>query len=73
MHTEAAYRLYAPPVFHRQLEESIAAQAEIGPAVRLVIVEGNYLLLDVPPWQKIRDLCTEVWYLDLPMMSGSAG
>lgn len=65
VHTEAAYRLYAP-VFDRQQEHSLAAAAEIGPAVRLVIVEGNYLLLDVDPWQKVRDLCTEIWYLDLP-------
>lgn len=32
---------------------------------RVVIVEGNYLLLDDEPWNQIRALLDESWYLDV--------
>ena len=32
---------------------------------RLVIVEGNYLLLNETPWCRIRDLLDETWYLNV--------
>jgi pantothenate kinase len=53
--------VYAP-VFDRAIEDSIAAAQQISDRVRLVIVEGNYLLL----WPEIAELCDEVWYLDPP-------
>lgn len=31
---------------------------------RLVIVEGNYTLLDEEPWREITRLCTEKWFVD---------
>jgi pantothenate kinase len=31
-----------------------------------VLVEGNYLLLDDAPWNEIRPLSNEIWYLDVP-------
>lgn len=30
----------------------------------LVIVEGNYLLVDQEPWVHVRDLLAECWYVD---------
>lgn len=57
--------IYAP-VFHREIEESIAHETEIGPTVGLVITEGNYLLLDTDPWVDIGPLLDESWYVDLP-------
>lgn len=35
------------------------------PAVRLVVAEGNYLLVSDGPWGRLRDLLDEVWFLDL--------
>jgi pantothenate kinase len=35
--------------------------------VRLVIVEGNYLLLDTAPWPRVWASLEEVWYLDTPV------
>jgi pantothenate kinase len=32
---------------------------------RVVIVEGNYLLLDEEPWCAIRTLLSETWFLDI--------
>lgn len=56
--------VYAPE-FHREIEDSIAHVVEVGPAVRLVITEGNYLLVPQPPWGLVRPLLDEAWFLRL--------
>ncbi len=53
------------PVFHREIEESIAHETEIGASVRLVITEGNYLLLGRDPWTRVAGLLDEVWFVEL--------
>ena len=56
--------VYAPK-FDRSIEEPIAGAIPVRPADGLVIVEGNYLLLDESPWTQIRptlDLCA---YLEI--------
>lgn len=52
------------PVFHREIEESIAAEATIGPEVRGLIIEGNYLLLEQGGWQAVRPLLDACWFVD---------
>ncbi|WP_265499894.1 nucleoside/nucleotide kinase family protein [Paracoccus beibuensis] len=42
------------PVFDRTFEISRAAAREIAADVRLVLVEGSYLLLDSPGWRDLR-------------------
>jgi pantothenate kinase len=54
--------VYAPEFF-RDLEEPIAGALAIPQQVRLIIVEGNYLLLDEGPWRDTSGLLDEVWYL----------
>jgi pantothenate kinase len=56
--------VYAP-AFGRQLEQPIAGSIPVRPEARLVITEGNYLLLDEPPWTMVRRLLDEVWWVDL--------
>ncbi|MFI6762902.1 nucleoside/nucleotide kinase family protein [Micromonospora sp. NPDC050417] len=56
--------VYAPE-FRRELEESIAGAIAVPPQVRLVVTEGNYLLVPAPPWDELRGLLDEVWFLDL--------
>jgi pantothenate kinase len=53
------------PVFHREIEESIAAEAVVSPHTLGVIVEGNYLLHDRDGWEIIRPLLDQCWYLDV--------
>jgi pantothenate kinase len=55
--------VYAPE-FRREIEESFAGAIPIEPDVPLVITEGNYLLLDSPPWSDIRGLLDEAWFLE---------
>ncbi|MEV4498546.1 nucleoside/nucleotide kinase family protein [Micromonospora arborensis] len=56
--------VYAPE-FRRELEEPVAGSIEVPPSVRLVVTEGNYLLLPDFPWQEVRTLLHEAWFLDL--------
>lgn len=53
------------PEFRRDLEEAISASVSIEPHVRLVVVEGNYLLASIEPWREIRSLMDEVWYVQV--------
>ena len=56
--------VYAPE-FHREIEEPIAGAVAVPRTVTIVLVEGNYLLLDDGPWRGVRGLLDQVWYLDL--------
>lgn len=64
-HPAAGETVYAPE-FSRELEEPIAGAVPVPSTARVVVTEGNYLLLPVAPWARVRALCTEVWYLDVP-------
>ncbi|SNY48767.1 nucleoside/nucleotide kinase family protein [Paractinoplanes atraurantiacus] len=56
--------IYAPG-FERVIEQPVAGTIPVVREARLIISEGNYLLLDDPLWRPLRDLFTEVWYADL--------
>lgn len=56
--------IYAP-VFHREIEDSIANELAIDPSVTLIITEGNYLLVRAEPWGRVITLLDEVWYVEL--------
>ena len=56
--------VYAPS-FDRSIEEPVADAISIEPTDELVIVEGNYLLLDEPPWAQIRPVLHLCAYLEL--------
>jgi pantothenate kinase len=55
--------VYAP-AFDRNIEQPIAGGIAIPSDARLVVTEGNYLLDDDPPWPSIRDLLSQVWFVD---------
>lgn len=57
--------VYAP-AFDRAVGEPVAGSIPIGPAIRLVVVEGNYLLAPVEPWAHIRELLAESWFVATP-------
>jgi pantothenate kinase len=54
--------VYAPG-FDRTLEQPLAAALVVLPSVRLVITEGNYLLLDHPAWKRARRAMDCVWFV----------
>jgi len=51
------------PGFDRELEQPVAAAMVVPPTARLVITEGNYLLLDRPAWREVRAELDQVWFL----------
>jgi len=56
----------AVPVFDRDLEISRAGARMIPHAVRALVVEGNYLLLDQAPWARLRAMFDMTVFVDVP-------
>ena len=56
----------AVPVFDRRLDLSRAGARIIEPRHRVVLVEGNYLLLDTPPWDALAGMFDRTLYIDVP-------
>lgn len=57
----------AVPVFDRDLEVARAAARIIPASIRLIVAEGNYLLLDRAPWTELLPLYDRTAYLDVPI------
>jgi pantothenate kinase len=51
------------PGFDRTLEQPLAAALVVLPSARLVVTEGNYLLLDDPQWERARRAMDAVWFV----------
>jgi pantothenate kinase len=56
--------VYAPG-FERVLEQPLAGAIPVPPTARLVVTEGNYLLLDTGAWARVRAALDEVWFCAL--------
>lgn len=63
LHTETERPVYAPG-FERELEQPIAAAMVVPPRARLVVTEGNYLLLARPEWREARRSVDAVWWVE---------
>ncbi|CAB4926544.1 MAG: nucleoside/nucleotide kinase family protein [Actinobacteria bacterium] len=64
LRTETDRTVWAP-AFERDLEQPLAGAIGVPPGTRVVVTEGNYLLLPDDPWPQVRAACDEVWSLDL--------
>lgn len=58
---ERQHVVYAPG-FERTLEQPISGSIPVLAQHRLVITEGNYLLVDQQPWREVRAELAQVWY-----------
>lgn len=56
--------VYAPH-FDRHLEEPIGSAVPVPADTPVVLTEGNYLLLPEDPWQRLRRLLDEIWYVEV--------
>lgn len=56
----------AIPIFDRAMELSRAGAAIIEAETKFVIVEGNYLLLNVDPWARLAPLFDMTVYIEVP-------
>jgi pantothenate kinase len=57
--------IYAPE-YRRELEEGVAGAIAVPGSTPLIVTEGNYLLLDDTPWNRVREVVDEVWYVVVP-------
>lgn len=62
LRTEPDHAVMAPG-FERDLEQPLAGAIAVPPECRLVVTEGNYLLLDDPPWRAVRAALDVVWHV----------
>lgn len=60
---EQGHTVYAPG-FDREVDEGIAGEIAIPAGTSVVIVEGNYLLVDETPWSALRGLFDESWFCE---------
>jgi pantothenate kinase len=63
--SETGNVVYAP-AFERTVDEPVAGSIPIPPGTRLVVAEGNYLLVDADPWVRIPPLLAESWFVATP-------
>lgn len=56
--------VYAP-AFERDLEQPIAGALAVPRSARIVLTEGNYLLLDEPVWRDVAAELDETWFCAL--------
>jgi pantothenate kinase len=56
--------VYAPG-FERVLEQPIAGAIPVEPTARLVVTEGNYLLLEAGSWSRVQPCLDEVWFCEV--------
>jgi pantothenate kinase len=56
------------PDYVRGLEEAVAGSIEVAPDVEVVIVEGNYLLVDQEPWRSARAELDLAWWVEVPQV-----
>jgi len=53
------------PRYDRAASTPVPDAIEVGPGDALVITEGNYLLVAYSPWNEVRPLLDEVWFVDI--------
>nr|WP_246473016.1 hypothetical protein [Pelagibacterium limicola] len=65
-HAKTATQAISGPIYTRDIEDVTDNGYTIAPETQVLIVEGNYLLLDTPPWHHVRPLLDMAVYLDIP-------
>lgn len=61
---EQTDRTIGCPAFDREVEEPAENAILVKPQHKILIVEGNYLLLQSQPWNLVKPLLDEVWFID---------
>ena len=65
LRAETGHAVYAPS-FDRAVDEGVAGAIAVEAGARLVVVEGNYLLVDEDPWALLRAEVDEAWFCATP-------
>src|ERR1700744_1931719 len=65
LRAQAPGEIVYAPAFERTIEQPIAGSIPVDPSVPLIVTEGNYLLLDQPPWHEVAGLLDETWFVEI--------
>lgn len=56
------------PSFNHSVGDPVENDIELQTGKQVVIIEGNYLLLESPPWASLKHhILDETWFLDVPL------
>ncbi|KAK8005924.1 hypothetical protein PG991_012221 [Apiospora marii] len=58
--------VFTAPSFDHAVQDPVAEDIRISSRSKVVIIEGNYTLLNEHPWSKIAELVDERWFVDVP-------
>ncbi len=61
--SEKIEKLYCPS-YDRDLHNPVERSIVIENKHKIIIIEGNYLLLDTHPWNELADLFDESWFIE---------
>ncbi len=59
------FHICPPPAYATPVTPG--APAQVLPSHHIVLVEGNYLLLEEQPWRQLRELFDDTWFADCPV------
>jgi pantothenate kinase len=62
---QSADEIVYAPEFCREIDESVAGAVPVSPRTRLLITEGNYLLVETGHWARVAPLLDDIWYVDV--------
>lgn len=65
-HLKHAAEAVRGPGYSRKIEDVVEDAFEVGPEVRVLVVEGNYLLLTEGPWAGIKALLDYAVFIHVP-------
>ncbi len=54
-------------VYCRVAHEPVPSEQRVTAATRVIITEGQYLLVDEPPWSELAGVLDETWWLDVSL------
>ncbi|KAH8805089.1 P-loop containing nucleoside triphosphate hydrolase protein [Xylogone sp. PMI_703] len=62
---ETSCRAIRAPSFDHATKDPVEGGILLDSDIKFVLLEGNYLLLDKDPWNRIKELVDEAWFVDV--------
>jgi pantothenate kinase len=53
------------PSFDHALKDPVEGGISVDPAIKIIILEGSFLLFDQAPWNRVSELADETWFVDV--------
>jgi pantothenate kinase len=63
---KAADKAVSGPGYSRKIEDVVDDAFTVAPETRILVTEGNYLLLGTPPWEAVKALLDLAVFVDVP-------